>query len=137
MRMGTVLSPEGGALGEMLTPAKLMLNGPMGTGKQWWPWIHVSDLLRLFTTALERDWHGFFNATSPHPVRQKAFAETLGKIVRRPAFMPAPAALLELILAGFAAELLSSRRVVPRKATDHGFEFEHGGLEAALQDLLN
>lgn len=136
VRIGIVLSREGGALKEMLTPAKLMLNGPMGSGKQWWSWIHIEDLIRLFSAALDRDWSGALNATAPHPERQKAFAKTLGKVIGRPAFMPVPAAMLKLVLGGFSAELLTSRRVVPRKAIDAGFEFSHPELKGALEDLM-
>src|SRR5690606_12241785 len=103
LRTGIVLAKEGGALGQMLLPAKLGLTGPLGGGEQWWSWIHRDDLLGLIRFAIEeRSLKGPLNAVAPNPVRQRDFASALGRILHRPAFLPAPAFALELALGGFA-----------------------------------
>lgn len=136
LRTGIVLSPAGGALKEMLLPARLGLSGPLGGGQQWWSWIHLADLVRLIEFAASSDVEGPLAATSANPVPQREFARTLGRVLHRPAFLPAPAWALRLVLGGFATELLTSKRLLPRRALAAGFEFEHPELEAALVDLL-
>ncbi len=137
LRTGIVLAPEGGALQSMLPPAKMGLGGPQGSGKQWWSWIHRDDLVGMIRTAIESaDIDGCYNATAPQPSRQKEFAKTLGKVLGRPAFMPMPALALEIILGGFSYELLSSKRVVPRRFERAGFEFAYPELDGALREAL-
>lgn len=136
MRTGIVLHPDGGALQRMLLPARLGLSGPLGSGRQWWSWIHLADQLRLIEWALAAEIPGAFNATAPAPLRQVDFARTLGAVVRRPAFLPAPALALRLVLGGFATELLSSKRVVPAATLAAGFSFEFPELGGALTDLI-
>jgi uncharacterized protein (TIGR01777 family) len=139
LRIGLVLESDGGALGAMLTPFKLGLGGPLGNGRQWWPWIHRDDLVGLFRFFLEQDreFNGAANATSPSPVRQKDFAKTLGKVLHRPAILPAPAFALRILLGGFSDELLGSRRVLPKAAESRGFEFRYNTLEGALKAALS
>jgi hypothetical protein len=137
LRIGIVLEAGGGALGAMLTPAKLGLGGPLGSGRQWWSWIHRDDLVGLIRLALENDsLHGPLNATAPAAARQKDFARTLGRVLRRPAFLPAPAFALRALLGGFSDELLSSKRVLPEKALAAGYRFMHPELEPALRSIL-
>ena len=137
LRTGIVLAPGGGALQSMLPPAKIGLGGPLGSGTQWWSWIHRNDLVSMIRTAIENpDLDGSYNATAPQPVRQKEFAKVLGKVLGRPAFMPLPALALEIILGGFSHELLSSKRVVPRRFEQAGFEFAYPELEGALREAL-
>ena len=137
LRTGIVLAKRGGALGQMLLPAKLGLTGPLGSGDQWWSWIHRDDLIGLIRFAIEReDISGPVNGTAPQPVRQKEFAKTLGAVLSRPAVLPAPAFALYLVLGGFAAELLSSKRVLPEVAEGHGYAFAHPTLEGALRAAL-
>lgn len=136
LRTGIVLHPAGGALRSMLLPAKLGLGGPLGSGRQWWSWIHLADQLRLIEWALETSIPGAFNASSPAPVRQADFARTLGAVLRRPAILPTPAFALRLVLGGFSTELLSSKRVVPAATLAAGFDFEFPELGGALRDLL-
>lgn len=138
LRTGIVLAKEGGALGQMLLPAKLGLTGPLGSGEQWWSWIHRDDLLGLIRFAIERDdLAGPLNGTAPNPTRQKDFQSTLGKVLSRPAFLPAPAFALKATLGGFSAELLSSKRVLPAVAESHGYSFVHPDLEGALRAALD
>lgn len=137
LRIGLVLGPEGGTLGAMLPAYKAGLGGKLGSGRQLWPWIHVDDLVALFRRAIEDEtFSGAYNAVSPHPMRQVDIAKTLASILHRPAFLPAPAFALKGVLGDFANEMLVSRRVVPRRALDAGFVFQHPDLEPALRDLL-
>jgi len=138
LRIGIVLAAGGGALGAMHLPFRLGLGGPLGDGKQWSSWITRSDLIRLISFAIEDDSvTGAVNATSPEPERQRVFARTLGRVLSRPAFLPAPAFALRLILGGFSTELLSSKKVLPRAAESYGFEFDHPSLEPALREILS
>ena len=138
LRIGIVLGANGGPLPEMLTPAKLGLGGPMGTGSQWWSWIHIDDLARLFLFLLETDGvSGPVNATAPNPVTQREFASSLGVALKRPAFLPLPAFIAELVLGEFAREiLLNGQRVLPVAAQSAGFSFKYPELGPALSDIL-
>jgi hypothetical protein len=120
----------------MLTPFKLGAGGPLGSGRQWWSWIHLDDLCGLMRHLIERKQAGVFNATAPSPLRQKDFAKALGRVLRRPAFMPAPAFALKIVLGGFASELLSSKRVLPEATQAAAFEYQFSDLEAALRQAL-
>ena len=137
MRFGIVLGPEGGALQKLLPLAKLGLSGPVGSGKQWWPWVHVDDLTKSIEEALGHEMSGVFNITSPQPVRQREFASVLGKVVHRPSFLPAPEFALRLAQGEFADELVFSKRVMPAHLMDMGFHFDHVELESAFRHLLN
>jgi hypothetical protein len=137
MRFGIVLGPEGGALQKLLPLAKLGVSGPLGSGEQWWPWVHVDDVTSAIETALMQDVRGVINVSAPQPLPQKEFASVLGKIVHRPALLPAPAFALRLIQGEFADELLFSKRVMPEYLLDHGFVFEHPELEEALRHLVS
>ena len=137
LRTGIVLGRGGGALQRMLLPARLGANGPLGGGRQWWSWIHMDDVLGLFQHALARDdVSGPLNGTAPHPVRQRDFAKALGRVLHRPAFLPAPTFALRLVFGEFATEILGSLRVLPRRTEASGYRFRQPELEAALRDLL-
>lgn len=138
VRIGLVLGGDGGPLPEMLLPAKLGLGGPLGSGLQWWSWIHITDLVRLFHFLLNSDAiEGPVNATAPNPVQQREFARSLGRLLRRPAFMPLPGFIATLLLGEFAPELLlKGQKVLPNAALQAGFDFLHPQLESALGDLL-
>jgi len=137
LRIGLVLDSGGGALRQMLPPARLGLGGPLGSGRQWWSWIHRSDLVRMMLTALDDEsWKGPANAVSPGVVRQRDFARALGAVLRRPAFLPAPAFVLKTLLDGFAVELLASRKVTPEAPLERGFQFEYAQLKPALETIL-
>lgn len=136
LRTGLLLDPEGGVLGESLPLAKLGLGGPLGSGRQWWPWVHRDDVLGAIEHALTGDASGAWNLTAPNPVRQLDFAQTLGGILGRPAFLPAPAFALKLVLGGFAVEPLLSRKALPVAVQSAGYTFAHPELEPALRHLL-
>lgn len=137
VRIGVVLAQGGGALDAMLTPFKLGAGGPLGSGRQWWSWIHRDDLCGLILHLIERGESGVFNATAPTPMRQKEFARVLGRVLHRPSFMPAPAFALKIVLGGFATELLSSKKVLPKatQAADYSYQFPE--LEPALRQALD
>ena len=136
LRSGLVLSPKGGALGPLVILAKWGLNGPLGSGRQWWSWAHLEDAVGLRVHALENDLSGPVNAVSPEPVQQKEFAQTLGRVLHRPSLLPAPSLALKLVLGQFSTELLSSRRLTPEAALASGYQYRFPSLEPALRDLL-
>ena len=136
-RIGIVLGPNGGALQAMLTPFKLGVGGPLGSGQQWWPWVHRADVVGIIRHAIEHDdLQGPVNATAPSPTRQRDFAKALGRVMGRPAFMPAPAFALKLLLGEFSQELLGSQRVLPERAQAAGYAFQYPELEPALRAIL-
>ncbi|UCF68278.1 MAG: TIGR01777 family oxidoreductase [Acidobacteriota bacterium] len=136
VRLGVVLGRGGGALQEMLTPFRLGLGGPLGSGQQWWSWVHIDDAVGILLHALGVEANGALNATAPTAERQRDFAKTLGRVLGRPTVIPTPGFALRLALGGFAAELLSSKRVLPRRTERLGYEFRYPQLEPALRGLL-
>ena len=137
VRTGLVLHPDGGALGQMLLPFKLGAGGPMGSGTQFMPWIHLDDWVSLVLWLIEsRDARGAFNGTAPAPVTNREFAGALGRALHRPAIVPAPAFALRILLGEFAESLLTGQRAVPARALEQGFTFRFGDLDGALADLL-
>jgi uncharacterized protein (TIGR01777 family) len=138
VRTGLVLEKDGGALPQMLPPFKIGAGGPVGSGRQYWPWIHRQDWIDLVRWAIRTpDASGAINATAPHPVTNADFARALGRAMHRPAFMPAPAFALRLLLGEMAdALLLSGQRAVPRRAERGGFTFTYAKLDEALQAIF-
>lgn len=137
LRIGIVLSPDGGALAEMLPVFRAGAGGPLGSGCQWFPWIHIDDVLDIIDWAIkDSSASGPYNVVAPGIVRQKAFAKALGAALRRPAFVPAPRLALRALFGEMADEaLLSSARVVPKRLQEAGFSFQHPELPGALQAL--
>ena len=138
VRTGLVLARDGGALPQMLPPFWFGAGGPVGSGRQYWPWIHRDDWVSLVRWAADADVvSGPLNVTAPAPVTNKAFAQALGRAMHRPAFMPAPAFALRLILGEMAdALLLSGQRAMPAKATELGFAFRYNTIDDALRALF-
>ncbi len=135
MRLGIVLG-RGGALKQLLPLARLGLGGPLGSGEQWWSWIHIADVCRFVVRAIEDlECLGTYNLTAPEPVRQSEFAQALGSVLGRPAALPAPAFGLRLLLGGFSAELLDSKRVIPERLQNEGWRFAYPDLDSALRSL--
>ncbi|HEX5065753.1 MAG TPA: TIGR01777 family oxidoreductase [Myxococcota bacterium] len=133
LRFAVVLAREGGALAQLARVFRLGLGGRVGNGRQWFPWIHVDDVVGLVRAALERDdWRGPINAVAPECVRNAEFTRALARAVRRPALFPVPAFAVRAALRDLAGELLGSKRVVPRFAETHGYAFAYPQLEAAL-----
>ena len=137
LRVGWVLGRGAPFLGPQLPLFRLGLGGPLGSGNQWWPWVHLDDVVGLYRRALEDDgMRGPVNATAPAPVRQRDFAKAVGRVLGRPALLPAPSLAIRLVLGEFAAEVLDSRRVLPRAAEAAGHTFAYTDLDAALRDAL-
>jgi uncharacterized protein (TIGR01777 family) len=138
LRFGIVLSREGGALAQMLTPFRLGLGGQLGNGRQYMSWIAIDDVVGVVQHALRTtDLSGPVNASAPEPVKNKEFARTLGRVLRRPALLPVPPLALRAMFGEFADEgLLWGQRAVPAKlaASDHSFRFPE--LEGALRHVL-
>ena len=136
IRTGLVLSAEGGFLSRLLLPFKLGLGGPLGSGRQWMPWIHINDQIALIDFLLHRiDASGPYNACAPKPVRNREFATTLGAVLHRPAFMPMPALALKVCLGELSLLLLGGQKAVPARLLEAGFTFQFTDLRAALDDL--
>ncbi len=139
IRTGLALEQDGGALARMLTPFKLGAGGPLGSGRQHWPWIHRTDWIALVRWAIDTSSaSGGINATAPHPVTNADFTRALGRALHRPAFLPAPAFALRLALGEMAdALLLSGQNAVPAKAERLGFRFQYSNLDAALAAIFS
>jgi uncharacterized protein (TIGR01777 family) len=139
IRIGIVLGKGGGALGKMLTPFRLGLGSPLGSGRQFMPWVHLDDLVELMLfAAREERVTGPLNGAAPSPVTNREFTKTLGRTLGRPTFMPpVPRIALRTILGEFADVLLASQRVYPRAAEAAGFAFKFRELEPALRDILS
>jgi uncharacterized protein len=136
-RFGIVLGEEGGALGQMIPMFKRYLGGPLGGGRQWFSWIHREDLTQAFLFLLEkRETSGPVNFTAPNPVRNRDLAAALGKVLNRPARMPAPGFVLRLVLGEFGSVLLKGQKVIPQKLLQSGFPFRHPTITEALEEIL-
>lgn len=137
MRFGVVLGKGGGAMATMKTPFQLGLGGPIGSGRQWFPWIHLDDLVgaMLFLLTAE-ECRGPFNFTAPDPVRQKEFAQQLGAALHRPAFLPTPAFVMKLALGEFGRSLLQGQKALPRALTESGYLFTYPELHSALREIV-
>jgi uncharacterized protein len=139
IRIGLVLSAKGGALGNMVKPFKLGLGGRIGSGRQWWSWIHVDDIVGAIHHALRTEsLAGPVNLVAPNPVRNAEFAKVLASVLRRPAFLPVPEFALHLAFGTQAADelLLASQRVQPGKLTASGYAFRFSELRTALENLV-
>ncbi|OGQ78525.1 MAG: TIGR01777 family protein [Deltaproteobacteria bacterium RIFCSPLOWO2_12_FULL_60_19] len=137
LRTGIVLGNGGGALAKMVLPFKLFVGGPLGSGTQWMPWIHLEDEIDLIQFLIEnRHARGAVNATAPYPVTMREFCNTLGGVLHRPSWAPVPAFALRLLLGEMAEILLASQRVIPAKAQSLGYQFKHPTLLEALRALL-
>lgn len=138
LRIGIVLSREGGMLGTVLPVFRAGLGGRLGSGRQWMSWIHLDDVVRLFLHTLENDEvHGPVNATAPMPVRNQVFTRALATSVGRPAILPVPSLGLRLAFGEMASVMTSSQRVVPLAAEESGFRFQHPTLGDALAEICS
>jgi hypothetical protein len=136
-RFGLVLGRGGGVLAQMAPMYRRFLGGPVGSGEQWFSWIHQEDHARAFLFLLAHpEISGSVNLTSPNPVRNRELARALGRALHRPAFMRIPGFMLRLILGEFAGVVLEGQKVLPRRLLEAGFEFLHPTIDEALADLL-
>jgi uncharacterized protein len=137
IRTGVVLAKDGGALAKMLPPFKAGVAGPLGSGQQWFPWIHLDDIVGLYLFALNTPTlNEPINGTAPEVVTNAEFTKQLGGALHRPAIIPVPAFALKLLFGEMAAVLLGSLRVLPKAALNAGYKFKYATLVPALQDLV-
>lgn len=137
VRVGLVLGRGGGVLGTMLPAFRLGVGGPIGSGEQFFPWVHLEDLVALFAAALtDERLRGPVNAVAPGIATNRGFARALGRALHRPAALRVPAFALRLALGEAAGALLAGQRVAPRRTQALGFTFRHPELGAALDDLV-
>ncbi|MDZ4801045.1 MAG: TIGR01777 family oxidoreductase [Bryobacteraceae bacterium] len=136
LRTGIVLGADGGALAQMATPFKAGVGGPVGSGKQWVPWIHVDDWVELVLFALANEpVKGPVNAVASNPVRNADFAHALGSALSRPSLLPVPVFALKLLYGEAANALVSSQRALPTVATRAGFQFRYPEVAGALNQI--
>ena len=136
LRTGIVLG-EQGALSKLLPAFRLGLGGPIATGKQWMPWIHIEDMVEIIIYAIQNDIDGPINCTAPQPVTNREFAKTLGKVLKRPAIAPMPAAMVKLLFGQMGDELMvQGQSVIPQKLQQKGFQFKYSQLESALVEII-
>jgi uncharacterized protein (TIGR01777 family) len=137
MRTGLVLSKDEGLLKQMLPTFKMFLGGYLGTGKQWFPWIHIDDIVGIYLHAVDNaNLKGSVNAASPGIVRMKEFATTLGKVLNRPALFPIPKLAVKVLKGELGDYVTDSQKVIPNKLIKSEYQFKFENLEEALKDLL-
>jgi uncharacterized protein (TIGR01777 family) len=138
VRTGVVLDPGGGALQKMITPFKMFVGGPIGSGKQYVSWIHHEDMVGLILFALDNSQAaGPMNATAPGAVTNKSFSKALGRALHRPSFMPTPGFMLRVALGPVANIITKGQRVAPRKALDLGYTFRFADIDEAFRDIAS
>ncbi|MEL7269985.1 MAG: TIGR01777 family oxidoreductase [Bacteroidota bacterium] len=136
IRIGIVLSTEGGALPKMDAPIRNYAGAPIGSGEQWQSWIHIDDLARMFVFTLKNQLSGIYNGVGPNPVTNSKMTKTIAKSLKKPLLLPnVPAAALKLFLGEMAYIVLASQRVSSKKMEDEGFVFEYSNLDCALEAL--
>jgi uncharacterized protein (TIGR01777 family) len=136
LRFGIVLG-MGGAIAKMLTPFKLFAGGPIGTGNQWFSWVHREDVVRLILQALTQStMAGTFNATAPNPVRMTEFCQTLGDVLHRPSWLPVPSFAIEALLGDGAKVVLEGQQVLPKRTQETGFQYQYPSLKPALEEVM-
>jgi uncharacterized protein (TIGR01777 family) len=138
MRFGVILGKGGGALAKMIPAFKSFVGGPIGSGNQWFPWIHLTDLMTAILFVCEHPQvNGPLNFCAPNPVKNRELASTLGEVLGRPAIMPAPAFMVRAVLGEFGNVLLDSQRTIPAKLLSHGFEFQYPDIRSALRAVVS
>lgn len=139
LRFGIVLGKEGGALRQMIPVFRKYLGSSLGSGKQWFSWIHLQDLISVYLFLIEKHRiSGPINCTSPQPVRNQELTKSLGEALGKPTFMPSvPGFLLRLLLGEFGSVLLRGQKVLPRRLLEEGYRFQFPDLKGALKNLLD
>ncbi|MBD2300913.1 TIGR01777 family protein [Nostoc sp. FACHB-87] len=136
LRFGIVLG-KGGALAKMIPPFQMFAGGPIGSGRQWFSWIHIDDVVNLILQALSKsDMEGVYNATAPNPVRMNDLAQTVGTVLNRPSWLPVPAFAIEALLGDGAIVVLEGQQVLPKRTLESGFTYQYPNLQPALKQIL-
>jgi uncharacterized protein (TIGR01777 family) len=137
LRMGVVLGPGGGALPQLALPFRFFVGGPIGSGRQWFPWVHLNDVVGAFRFVLDHpEVEGPVNIAAPEPVRNRDFARALGQTLRRPSWLPVPAVALRIVLGELGNALLTGQLVLPEKLAAAGYPFQQPQLLPALRQVL-
>ena len=137
-RIGVIIGPDGGALSKMLTAFRFGLGSPLGSGKQWFSWIHIDDLIRAFLFIIQNQAiSGPVNCSAPHPVSNREMSKTLAQALHRPMLPAVPAFMVRLLLGEFGSVLLEGQRVVPAKLIHNGFTFVHPSIDTAFRQVLS
>ena len=137
MRFGVILGKNGGAMSKLIPAFKLFVGGPLGDGNQWFPWLHLDDLMAAIVFVLEhQEVSGPLNFCAPHPVRNRELAQALGEVLSRPSFMPAPAFMIRLVMGEFGDVFLGSQRTVPDMLLNHGFSFQYPDIRGAIEAIV-
>ena len=135
LRAGLVLGTDGGALSKLLPIFKAGTGGRVGSGKQWYSWIHIDDAVGVYLLAIDRV-EGPMNATAPNPVRNEEFTHALAGVLHRPSALPVPSFMVKLALGEGAMMVLEGQRVLPERTMNEGYTFKYPALDAALDNLL-
>ena len=137
IRIGLVLSGEGGVLPKLMLPFHLFVGGTLGTGRQWYPWIHIDDVIKAIRFLIARqDASGSYNLTASNPLTNRDFSRVLGRVMNCPALIPVPPFAFQLTLGEMATIILDGQRAIPQKLTEMGFDFQFPEADAALRNLL-
>lgn len=136
-RFGVILHPAGGALSKMLPAFRMGVGGPLGNGRQWFPWIHLDDVIAAIDFLInDQTARGPYNFCAPEPVNNRQLARGLGRHLKRPSFFPAPAPLMRLMLGEFSSVLLGSQRARPQRLLEEGYAFRYPTLDMALTAIM-
>lgn len=135
-RFGIVLGKNGGAFKKMITPFRLGLGGIIGSGKQYFSYIHIEDLVSAYNFVIENEFDGVFNCTAPTPTTNYEFTKTLGKLLKRPTIFPIPEFVLKLIFSEGAKVLSDGQSAVPKRLLDFKFNFKYKNIEESLKSLV-
>ena len=137
IRTGIVLDANEGALVPMIKQFKFFVGGPIGSGQQWFPWVHIEDVVKIFLFAVDnKNINGALNASSPNPIRMNEFCKTLGSVMQRPSFFKVPAFVIKVLFGEAAEVLLNGAQVIPEKTIKADYKFKFKTAEEALRDLL-
>ncbi|GAB2225095.1 hypothetical protein Droror1_Dr00005881 [Drosera rotundifolia] len=138
IRIGVVLGKEGGALAKMIPIFMMFAGGPLGSGKQWFSWIHIDDIVNLIYESLSNpSYKGVINGTAPNPVRLGEMCDHLGNVLGRPSWLPVPDFALKAVLGEGAIVVLEGQKVLPERATELGFSYKYPFVKDALKAILS
>ncbi|MBU2512347.1 TIGR01777 family oxidoreductase [bacterium] len=136
-RFGVVADKSGGAMKMMIPPFRFFVGGPLGNGRQWFPWIHLTDLMSAIWLLIEKkDQKGIFNFCAPGSIRNREMAKIIGKLLKRPSFFPVPKFAVDLVIGELGSMVLNSQRAIPEKLQTLGFDFQYPDFEKAMIDIL-
>jgi uncharacterized protein (TIGR01777 family) len=137
IRTGIVLALGKGVLPQLMLPFRLLVGGPVGSGHQWYSWIHIQDEVKAILFLIENpESKGIYNLTSPNPITNSEMGKTLGKVMNRPFWMPVPGFILKLVLGEMSTLVLDGQKVLPSRLQSEGFKFQFPDAKTAIQDLL-